>query len=213
MESETTNINELPVNPSISSNGQPIMAGSASNINNVSLSVSESIENKPVTNYGEELAKQRGPAVPPVSASQTDIRQTIEQAANLGLTDLPNRDIPMNTQPHVTDETVKPNFIPQAPIENNNYVEQHIEQVAKAQKVNNTSRVDEFYNELQMPLLIAILFFIFQLPIFRRYFLDFLPSLHNKDGRPKLSGYIFNCTAFALIFYLINKGISYITDM
>ena len=214
MASETSNINELPVNPSISSNGQPIMAGSGSN--NINLSLSEQTENTPITNYGEELAKQRGPAIAPTSTSQSDMRQIMHEASNLGLTELPNRDIPMNTQTIVTDENIKPNFIPppqQQPSENTDYVTEHINKLSTQNQSTNVSRADEFYNEIQMPLLIAILFFIFQLPIFRKYFLNFLPSFHNKDGTPKLTGYVLNSAIFAILYYLITKALTHIIAM
>ena len=46
---------------------------------------------------------------------------------------------------------------------------------------------------------------MYQLPIIRKNMLVFLPNLFNKDGNPKLSGYIFNSIVFALLYTLLIK--------
>ena len=60
--------------------------------------------------------------------------------------------------------------------------------------INNTNnqynRLDDFYNNLQTPLLLALLYFIFQLPIIKKYLFKFLPNLFGKDGNQNIYGHI-----------------------
>ena len=62
-------------------------------------------------------------APPPQQLSQNVINQLItgiQQASKTGNTDLPSRDIPVDTARIVQDEEVKPNFVPEP--ENDNYI-------------------------------------------------------------------------------------------
>ena len=61
------------------------------------------------------------------------------------------------------------------------------------------------YEEFQIPIIIALLYFILQLPIVRTRFLSLLPSLHNSDGNPNLSGYIMDSVVFGILYYGISK--------
>ena len=117
----------------------------------------------------------------------------IQSAAGTGMTELPSRHIPMETN-HVTqDEQVKPNYIP--PAENENYIEEeeNIEASIAENQSNQraTDRLDQLYEEIQLPILIMLLFFIFQLPFVQMKLKSILPSLFMNDGNPTLSGYAF----------------------
>jgi hypothetical protein len=113
------------------------------------------------------------------------------------------------------DQQIKPNYIPQS--NNNNYIDdettsnQIMNEHMRRQNKSNT--LDVMYEELQVPILLAILFFMFQLPIFRTYLFRFLPSLFNKDGNPNLSGYVVNSVLFALLYYVIKNFLNYFTTI
>jgi hypothetical protein len=113
------------------------------------------------------------------------------------------------------DNQIKPNYIPTS--SNVDYIRNETtnDDIMKhhTRKQNNGDSLDVMYDELQIPILIAIIYFMFQLPIFRKYLFSFLPSLFNKDGNPKLSGYVFNSVLFSLIFYVIKKVLNYLTDI
>ena len=49
-------------------------------------------------------------------------------------------------------------------------------------KIHNMNKLDDMYNELQTPILISVLFFLFQLPIVKKLLFDYLPFLFFKDG-------------------------------
>jgi hypothetical protein len=75
-------------------------------------------------------------------------------------------------------------------------------------------RFDEFLTELQTPILICILFFIFQLPIintiiFKKF--SFL-SLHNEDGNFNFYGLLFKSMMFGSLFYSVQKITQFISE-
>ena len=69
--------------------------------------------------------------------------------------------------------------------------------------------MDVLYDELQIPILIAVLYFTFQLPVVRKNLFKFLPSLFSKDGNPNLSGYITNSLIFGALYFGLTKGMKY----
>lgn len=135
----------------------------------------------------------------------------IQQADKIGATQLPSRDIPQISNDITMDTSTKPNYIPeQEKIEDyiNNY--QTPDEIIEENHQDET-RIDSLeltYRELQMPLLIAVLYFLFNLPIIRKYVRGFIPNLFKADGNPNLSGYVFNSLLFAFMYYLLNKAIS-----
>ena len=135
----------------------------------------------------------------------------IQQASAAGMTGLPARDIPQNQEGLTRDHQMKPNYIPSN--ENVDYIREHqnnediIREYARRQQ--KTDSLDNMYNELQIPILIAVLYFSFQLPIVRKNLFKFLPSLFSKDGNPNLSGYIANSLIFAGLYFGLTKGINY----
>lgn len=135
----------------------------------------------------------------------------IQQASAAGMTGLPARDIPQNQESLTRDQQMKPNYIPRP--EPTDYIkEQHNnEEMIReyARKQQKTDTLDDMYNELQIPILIAVLYFTFQLPVVRKNLFKFLPSLFSKDGNPNLSGYILNSVVFASLYFGLTKGMKY----
>jgi hypothetical protein len=193
---DATSISDLP------SNDRP-------GKNNVVLETRETVRN--------DLAN-RGP---PCSTDQSELSQQsinrivrgIQSAAGTGMTELPSRHIPMETN-HVTqDEQVKPNYIP--PAENENYIEEeNIESVIAENnsRQKGTDRLDQMYEEIQLPILIMLLFFIFQLPFVQMKLKSILPSLFMNDGNPTLSGYAFKTLLFGVGFYCLQKASIYLSE-
>ena len=113
------------------------------------------------------------------------------------------------------DHTTKPNYVPNNEV-NSDYIgnildrERDIQENRKKQ--NYSDNMDYIYQQLQIPVLVGIIYFLFQLPIIRKHMFIFLPNLFNKDGNPNLSGYVFNSIMFALLYTLLIKGLSYINN-
>ena len=175
--------------------------------NNVVLETREivrnDLQNRKAPGKSSELSQQ----------SINRIVRGIQNAAGNGMTELPSKHIPMETN-HVTqDQQIKPNYIP--PSENKNYIEEEnikdaISENKSRQKT--TDKLDKIYEELQLPILIMLLFFIFQLPFVQMKLKSFLPSLFMNDGNPTLSGYAFKTVLFGLGFYGLQKASVYLSE-
>lgn len=180
MATGTTNIHDLPTDPT---------GGSGSN---VAFNVSEKT---------------------PVALDQSTINQIVnglQQAGQAGVTQLPSRDIPSNTGAITQDPQVQPNYIPQP--ENNDYIRENErnEDIIKEYEhsAQTHSNMDEMYDELQTPLLLAVIYFMFQLPVFNKLLFKYLPFLFSKDGNKNISGFVFTSILFALIYYILHKVIN-----
>ena len=164
---ESTNILDLPTDP----------FGGGNISNNISIRATEPNHTTPQLN--------------PQNASNLTLDQTtinqivsgIQQASVSGATQLPSRDIPMTTTNLSSDPQVQPNYVP-SPQNNVDYIKNY-EQTSDIidnynQNNNRQNSLDEMYNELQTPLLLAVLYFLFQLPVFKKWLYYYLPILFSK---------------------------------
>ena len=185
--SDTTNILDLPTDP----------AGGGNVSNNISISSSE-IKQSPQNNAG-------------ISLDQTTISQIVnglQQASITGVTQLPSRDIPMSTSGITTDPYTQPNYVPEIPqqpdyIKNYETNEDIINNYNKNYQNNNS--LDDMYNEIQTHFLLAVLYFLFQLPFFRKSLFTYFPILFSTDGNLNINGFLFTSILFGLLFYMLNK--------
>jgi hypothetical protein len=151
------------------------------------------------------------------SQNYNELIGQLQQASASGATSLPSRDIPINPNIVNNDEATKPNYIP--PPENNHIDKDYIQNMQTPEHLLNINKqnenyydnLDSFYNEIQLPILVGILYFIFQLPQFRRTLKKLLPSLFNNDGNMNLYGYFFNSIFYASLFYGLLKLINILT--
>lgn len=124
---------------------------------------------------------------------------------------LPSRDIVQDTTGYSHDEQIKPNFIPQSNI-SSDYVRHYEDMTEKnlreyEDKKRKENKLDVMLTEFQIPIFIAILFLLFQLPIintmiFKRF--SFL-SIHSEDGNFNFYGLIFKSILFGSAFYILSK--------
>jgi hypothetical protein len=188
--SDTTSILDLPTDP----------VGGGNVSNNIVMTASEPANQQPAQG-GSGLALDQ--------STISQIINGIQQASISGATQLPSRDIPMNTNNISTDPHVQPNYVPPPPQMHSDYIknyEQTSDMVDKynknAQQVNS---LDDMYNEIQTPLLLAVLYFLFQLPFFRKFLYTYFPVLFSNDGNLNINGFLFSSLLFGLIFYGLNK--------
>lgn len=152
------------------------------------------------------------------SLDQTTINQIVnglQKASVNGLTQLPSRDIPRTTETITNDAQIQPNFIPQP--NPSQMQEDYIQKMQQSnqsmneiinehnKKANFSNSLDNLYDEIQTPLLLTILFFIFQLPIFKKYLFLYIPFLFFNDGNYNLKGYLMISVLFGCIYYFCNK--------
>lgn len=195
MDNGTTSIDSLPISPQTQ--------------NNIQLEMKENVH---VDNPSQHLQKSRDedPA-----ANQRNLNQFVtglQQASASGMTGLPSRDIPQGQEHLTQDIQMQPNFIPSNHgggdyILNHQTSEDIIRENARRQ--TKTDSLDELYNETQIPILIGVLYFLFQLPIVRKNIFKYIPALFHKDGNYNLSGYILNSVMFAGLYFIMTKGIKH----
>jgi hypothetical protein len=124
---------------------------------------------------------------------------------------LPQRDIPMNISEHIQDDHIQPNYIPPVPKLTSDYIQEY--QTTQERKIReyeekkNREKVREHWlEEFQMPILVALLYFVFQLPIvntllFKRF--SFM-SIYRDDGNFNWIGITLKSVLFAVIYFFIH---------
>jgi len=165
---------------------------------------------------------QQGPQMQQPSNIMNEMISGLQRASASGMTALPSRDIPMNTSNMMNDAQVKPNFIPTPqtqqmnqnqfgprPMPSNNYIEEHEQDMTSEDKYKKSqianSHAENIYKLIQIPVVVGILYFAFQLPVTRKYVLKFIPSVFNSDGNYNISGLIFMSVLFSLSFFGLSK--------
>ena len=178
---------------------------------NITLKTEE--KNVVIDNKMQELQAQRDadvnqkPNGPPPTMDVNEFVSGLQQATSSGMTQLPSRDIPIDQNAVLKDVQVKPNFVPES--SPTDYITEHqtseeiIRQNAKKQK--SADNLDIIFSELSLPLMIAVLYFMYQLPVVRRAFLKTLPMCYSKSGELKLTGYLANSIVFGGIIYAVSK--------
>jgi hypothetical protein len=206
---DTTSIDDLPGVPAIHGHGPGVVQ------NTMSAETPVQTYNPNISTMSSQQQQQQQQQQPQQPMSQTTVASNmnvnefvsgLQRATSSGLTALPIRDVPRNTESVVSDEQTVPNFIPKAPID---YIREHHEDTQtfmghRARSANQSESLDLIYDTLQVPILLAILYFTFQLPVMRKYLLIYLPSIFNKDGNHNLSGLLFISILFSCTYYGIN---------
>jgi len=164
---------------------------------------------------------------PPLNPSQqpnqklmNELISGVQRASMTGMTALPSRDIPRDTSGMMHDAQVQPTYVPQ-PQRHVDYIQDHetsstLERVMhqNTRGANRADTLETFYEEIQSPLMLAILYFAFQLPAVKRYMFRYLPSvLFSADGNANLTGLIATSAMFGLAFYTMQKGMTRLTEL
>jgi hypothetical protein len=186
--SDTTSILDLPTDP----------AGGNNNAN--------------VNIQASEMSKQAPTSMTLDQMTINQIVSGLQQASSTGATQLPSRDIAMTTNNIMQDPHVQPNYIPPPPQMQSqmlDYTQPNEDPDDIVENYNSNKKysesLDDMYSEIQTPLLIAALYFLFQLPFFRKYLLSYFPILFSMDGNLNINGFLFMSALFGIMFYLLNK--------
>ena len=194
--SEATNIMDLPLDP---------IGGTNSTGNNVNINANEN-EQKPSDHPSGNINLDE--------STISQIVNGLQQAGLSGMTQLPSRDISMSNSDHTTDMQTTPNYVPRPPKNNSDYIknEEQTQQIADDYDANmrRQQSLDNIYDDLQIPIFIAVLYFLFQLPFFKRVLFNYVPFLFSTDGNLNVNGLMFNSTLFGLLFFIFNKTLTYL---
>uniref|UniRef100_A0A6C0LMN2 Uncharacterized protein n=1 Tax=viral metagenome TaxID=1070528 RepID=A0A6C0LMN2_9ZZZZ len=187
--SDTTNINDLRTDP---------VGG---NSHNISLNASETMV----------PSNDMGSPTQGINLDESTINQIIngiQQAGMSGATQLKSRDIPMNPSSVMNDPNVQPNYVPQ-PTNHEDYIEDSettndmLENYNR--NLNRSSSIDDIYSAIQTPLLLSVLYFLFQLPFFQKHLYKSVPILFSSDGNYNFNGLVTKSILFGISYYILNN--------
>lgn len=209
---------ELPQGNGLGVPAQQNYSGAGNNVSNPMSSTGngENIMYSPNVDIGSNNSagrptmQMKGPA-DSHSENTTNVMKALQNPNVSSATNLPSRDIPMLTQEHTQDVQSRPNHIPETNI--GNYIENTMSQddvVDAFEKKRRPGESDDLYDELQEPIMIAILFFAFKLPIVKKKLRLLFPSIYESDGNLNFGGFLLQSALFGFSYYAITKGIYYI---
>ena len=193
----TSSLESLPTDPSISQTTTAVSQISNQGNPNITL---ETNEKQNVTN----------------EIINSQFEKELQMAVNSGNTSLPSRDIPSDTTPITHDSQTQPNYIPKSNVDHDfvqNYENSNDFLEYKERELNREDNADFVYEQLKIPILIAFLFFIFQLPFTKEFFLKYSPMLFNTDGNYNLTGYVSTSICFGILYYVITYVLDYYSDI
>lgn len=129
------------------------------------------------------------------------------------------RDIPHNMNDFTQDEQIQPNYIPK-PKTTDDYIQEYQQSTDRKVREYESKKemernADSWFDEIRIPTIIAILFFIFHMPIintliFKRF--AFL-SIYNDDGNFNFYGLILKSMFFGSAFYSLNKSMNFLSNI
>jgi hypothetical protein len=132
---------------------------------------------------------------------------------------LPSRDIPRETLEYTQDEEIQANYIPKRAVskdyvrEYEDMTERNLREYEGKKKAMNSA--NEFTDRMQIPLLIAILYLIFQLPIvntmvFKKF--SWL-AIYDLDGNFNFYGLLLKSALFGGVFYGFQRIETFFSDV
>lgn len=151
--------------------------------------------------------------------NQLSQEQMMMMLQNTPTTRLPSRDIQIDSTDYSQDEQIHPNYIPKIQT-TDDYVRSHENvnniKIEKHEKENHRRKlVDLIFSEIQTPFMIALLYFLFQMPflnslLFKRF--SFL-SIYNADGNFNFQGLLLKSILFGSAFYFMMQSVEYISEI
>ena len=181
------------------------------------------LPNKVTLETKEIVGKRQAPQI----LSPKEVEEMVNHLEDGG-TALPSRDVPVNVQHIRPDPQARAEYIPPPlrqqvaqraaqRVQEVDYIKEH-DTVENAIKKNEEKEVkqnslDVLYDEIQTPLFVMLLFFVFQMPFFQKMMIRYLPSLFSKDGHPTFGGFIVKTLLFGVSFYSMNKAIFFLSEI
>jgi len=127
-----------------------------------------------------------------------------------------NRGFPQDTESYQNDEHVIPNHIPTQKL-TTDYLREYEDKMSKMnldhqQEKYRKDLVVSVYDEMQTPILIGVLFFLFQIPIINILMFKYLNfmKIYNDDGNLNLYGLLFKSILFGLVYFAFIRFTTYI---
>jgi hypothetical protein len=144
--------------------------------------------------------------------------QDIAQLNSMQHQRLPSRDIRQDTSAYAQDEEIQPSYIPKQK-DMDDYVRDHEKTTEKnlreyEDKKRRSNTIDSIITDIQTPIFISVLYFIFQMPIinlliFKRF--SFL-SIYNEDGNFNFNGLLLKSILFGALYYAMVQFTTFISE-
>lgn len=208
---DTTQQNNITMNQSENSNHyQPINV----HPNPYGISEQNPLANPEHTKQTNKMQHSQEPMMNQ-QLSQAQIMQLQQQQPQ----HLPSRDIPQVPTVYSNDEEVQPNYVPKP--------KKHVDFVSEEEimternlreyeaRLKKENKMDMLLTEIQIPLFIAILYFVFQLPVVNTFLLKYFSflSIYDVDGNFNLVGLILKSILFGNVYYILNQSINFLSDI
>lgn len=138
------------------------------------------------------------------------------------LQDMPQQRLPANNIPLMDSgrqdpASADPNYIPKLPKTTKDYISEYQESTDRKlreyeeQKLRE-KQMENWFDSLKTPVLIAVLYFVFNMPIVNKLIFKqfaFL-SIYGDDGNFNLTGLILKCVLFGSLYYVLEKSMRFL---
>ena len=118
-----------------------------------------------------------------------------------------NRGFTQDTEMYQNDEQMRPNYIPSAKL-TTDYLREYEDRMVKMTDEHQKEKhrkdlVGSLYDEFQTPILIGVLFFLFQIPYINTLMFKYLSfmKIYNEDGNLNLYGLMFKSVLFGFTYF------------
>lgn len=189
---------------------------------NVTMQMTEKSDNKIVGDPTRALQEQRDAEIRPPATQQKpdemDVNEFVkglQSASASGHTKLRSRDVPIDETRIQQDLQTTANFVPAADHPSDYITEHQTSDAIVREQANKQRRQDSFddiYSELSLPILIGLLYFVYQLPAVRKMFIDSMPFCYAKSGNLNLTGFLVNSLIFGAIVYAARKCVDQLSS-
>jgi|UniRef100_A0A6C0H2Z5 hypothetical protein len=141
------------------------------------------------------------------------------QLQNMQHQRLPSRDIPRDTTDYTHDDAIQANYIPKNRVEKD-YVREYEDMTERnlreyEDKKRKEKSMDNLINQLQIPIMIALMYLVFQLPIintiiFKRFSMF---AIYDNDGNFNFYGLLFKSALFGWVYYMIQYMTNFLSEL
>ena len=144
-------------------------------------------------------------------------KPTINENYDMPRQELPSRDIPADPSVLSMDPQITPNYIP--PSDKEDFLED-FDTYEKGFKIEENKEkkkdlFDTIMGQVQVPALLAVMFYIFNTAIIKKLLFIYIPYkyIYDSDGNLNKTGYMGLSVAFGASYYLVDNLINYIGSM
>lgn len=130
---------------------------------------------------------------------------------------LPSKDIPMDTMQFTTDARVQPSFIPPPKLTSDfvgNYEKENEQRWIEYQRgKTRITRMEHLWQQLQMPIFVILLFFVFHLPTIQTILVKYISYFHPGYSTESIYGIFIQALLFGSAFYAVTQGIEFLAEI